>query len=211
MDRPLALSDSLVRDVRRELGLSADHLFILSVGRLDPQKGHPYLIEAMRRVLQEVPQARLVIVGGAQQASEEYVADLRTLAAAPGLAGKVTFTGERTDVPQLMAACDVFALASLWEGFGLVFAEAMAASKPVVATNVSAIPEVVVHGETGILVPPGDPQALAEALIRLGRDPAERRRLGRNGYHRVRTQFTAERMVDETMAVYREALAAKRK
>src|SRR5439155_11766059 len=151
MDRPLALAESQVREVRRELGLPPTGPFILSVGRLDPQKGHPYLVEAMHRVVEEVPDARLVIAGGAQQASEDYVADLRTLAAAPDLAGKVIFAGERSDVPRLMAACDVFALASLWEGFGLVFAEAMAASKPVVATNVSAIPEVVADGETGVL------------------------------------------------------------
>jgi len=211
MDRPLALSEGQVREVRRDLGLPPSGPFVLSVGRLDPQKGYPYLIEAMREVLEVLPDARLVIVGGAQQASAPYVADLRTMAAAPDLAGKVLFAGERTDVPRLMAACDVFALASLWEGFGLVFAEAMAASKPVVATNVSAIPEVVVDGETGILVPPANPPALAQALIRLCQDPAERRRLGRNGYHRVRMHFTADRMVDETIAIYREALAEKHK
>ena len=209
MNRPLALSDGQVREIRRELDLPLSGPFILSVGRLDPQKGHPYLIEAMRRVLQEVPDARLVIVGGAQQGSQEYVAELRAMAAAPDLAGKVIFAGQRTDVPRLMAACDIFALASLWEGFGLVFAEAMAASKPVVATNVSGIPEVVLDGETGILVPPEEADTLAVALVRLCQDPAERRRLGRNGYHRVRTRFTADRMVDETIAVYREALAAK--
>jgi glycosyltransferase involved in cell wall biosynthesis len=209
MDRPVALHESQVRAIRRELGLPDGGLFLLCVGRLDPQKGHPYLIEAMAEVGRRFPDARLVVVGGAQQATEAYVADLRAHAAAPELAGKVIFTGARQDVPRLMAACDIFALTSLWEGFGLVFAEAMAAGKPVVATQVSAIPEVVVDGETGLLVPPGDPAAAAAALIRLCEDPAERRRLGRNGYQRVRQRFTADRMVDETVAVYREALAEK--
>jgi glycosyltransferase involved in cell wall biosynthesis len=210
MDRPLALPDSAVRDVRRELGLPPAGPFVLCVGRLDPQKGHPYLFDAMREVLRRFPGARLVVVGGAQQATEAYVAQLRTHAAEPDLVGRIIFAGERRDVPRLMAACDVFALASLWEGFGLVFLEAMAAARPVVATNVSAIPEVVVHGETGLLVPPRDPAALAAALIALCESPAERRRLGNNGYQRVRRHFTAERMIDETLAVYHEALAEKR-
>jgi glycosyltransferase involved in cell wall biosynthesis len=209
MNRPLALLDSQVREIRRELDLPPAGPFLLCVARLDPQKGHPYLFDAMREVCRQIPDARLVVVGAAQQGSEDYVRQLRSKAAEPDLAGKIIFTGERRDVPRLMAACDIFVLASLWEGFGLVFAEAMAASKPVVATRVSAVPEVVVDGETGILVPPRDPQALAGAIIRLCRDPAERRRLGNNGYRRVRERFTADRMVDETMAVYREALAEK--
>jgi glycosyltransferase involved in cell wall biosynthesis len=209
MNRPIALAESQVRDVRREFGLPPAGPFILTVGRLDPQKGHPDLFDAMRLVGARFPDARLVVVGGAQQASEAYVAYLREQAAEPDLAGKIVFAGQRTDVPRLMAACDVFALAPLWEGFGLVFAEAMAAGKPVVGTRVSAVPEVVLDGETGILVPPEDPEALAGAIIRLCDDPAERRRLGNNGYRRVREHFTADRMVDETIAVYREALADK--
>lgn len=209
MNRPLALAASQEREIRRELGLPPSGPFILTVGRLDPQKGHPYLFGAMRRVCDRFPDARLVVVGGAQQASPEYVAQLRRQAAEPELAGKIVFAGQRTDVPRLMAACDVFALASLWEGFGLVLAEAMAAGRPVVTTRVSAIPEVVADGETGLLVPPADPDALAAAIVRLCEDPAERRRLGRNGYQRVRERFTVDRMVDETIAVYREALAEK--
>ena len=123
--------------------------------------------------------------------------------------GKIVFAGERRDVPRLMAACDVFVLASLWEGFGLVFAEAMAAGRPVVGTNVSAVPEVVADGETGLLVPPRDPRALAAALLRLLGDPEERRRMGRNGYARVRERFSAGRMVDETLAVYEAVLAGR--
>jgi glycosyltransferase involved in cell wall biosynthesis len=164
----------------------------------------------MRLVLQREPDARLVLVGGAQQASPDYVAELRVQAAAPDLAGKIIFAGERTDVPRLMAACDVLVLASEWEGFGLVLVEAMAAGKPVVATHVSGIPEVVADGETGLLVSPRDPQALAAALLRLIADPTEHRRLGTSGYHRVQERFAADRMVDETIAVYREALTAKR-
>jgi len=209
LNRPVALSDSAARTLRRELDLPIGAPFLLCVGRLDEQKGHPTLFDAMRLVLRDEPDARLVVVGGSQQSSPDYVAMLRRHACEPDLDGRIIFTGERTDVPRLMAACDLFVLASRWEGFGLVFVEAMAAGKPVVATTVSAIPEVVVHEQTGLLVPPDHPPALAAAILRLCADPAERRRLGTNGYERVHLHFTADRMVDETLDVYREALAAK--
>jgi glycosyltransferase involved in cell wall biosynthesis len=209
LNRPLALSQSAVRALRRELDVPPEGPFLLCVGRLDEQKGHPVLFDALRQVLAEEPLARLVVVGGMQQSGEEYVAYLRRLAAQPELDGRVIFTGERTDVPRLMAACDIFVLASRWEGFGLVFVEAMAAGKPVVATNVSGIPEVVLDGQTGLLVPPDDPASLAAAILRLCADPAERRRLGNAGYERVHLHFTADRMVDETLDIYREALASK--
>jgi glycosyltransferase involved in cell wall biosynthesis len=206
---PVAISEGAARAVRRDLDVPPDAPFLLCVARLDPQKGHPVLLDAMSLVLRREPEARLVLVGGGQQAGEDYVASLRRRASQPDLDGRVLFAGERTDVPRLMAACDVFAMASHWEGFGLVFLEAMAAGKPVVATRVSAVPEVVVHGETGILAPPDDPSALAEALLDLVGDPAQRRRLGAAGYQRVRERFTADRMVEETLQVYREALAER--
>ena len=209
LNRPLALSDSAVRALRRELDLPPGGPFLLCVGRLDEQKGHPVLFEAMRRVLAQEPNARLVVCGGAQQSGEEYAAYLKQLASHPDVDGRIIFTGERTDVPRLMAACDLFVLPSRWEGFGLVFLEAMAAGKPVVATNVSAIPEVVLPDQTGLLVPPDDPVALAAAILRLCADPAERRLLGNAGYERVHLHFTADRMIDETLTIYREALASK--
>ncbi len=209
LDRPISLAESQVREIRRELGLPREGPFLLCVGRLDPQKGHLVLFEAMREVVRRVPAARLVVAGAPQQASVEYVAELRALATSPELREAILLIGERRDVPRLMAACDLFVLASLWEGLGLVFLEAMAAAKPVVATRVSAVPEVVLDGETGLLVPPGDPEALAGALIRLCEDAGLRRRLGLAGYRRVREHFSADRMVDETIAIYREALAAK--
>jgi glycosyltransferase involved in cell wall biosynthesis len=209
LDRPIALAPSAVRALRRDLDLPPEGPFLLCVGRLDPQKGHLTLLESMSLVLRDEPAARLVLVGGAQQASPGYVAQLRTRAAGPDLAGKVSFAGERTDVPRLMAACDLFVLASEWEGFGLVLVEAMAAGKPIVATHVSGIPEVVLHGESGILVPPHDPTKFAAAVLELLADNAERDRLGSNGYRRVHTLFNADRMIDETIGVYREALAER--
>lgn len=123
------------------------------------------------------------------------------------LGSSCVFAGIRRDVPSLLAASDVFVMCSLWEGLGLVFLESMAAGIPVLATRVSAVPEVVVDGETGLLVPPSDVKALAEGMLRLASDPATRARLGTNGRARVAAAFGLDRMIDETIGVYREVLS----
>jgi glycosyltransferase involved in cell wall biosynthesis len=112
------------------------------------------------------------------------------------------FAGIRRDVPRLLAASDAFVLASLWEGLGLVFLEAMAARLPVIATRVSAIAEVVVDGKTGLLVPASNASAMAQAMLRLAREPELRAQLGAAGRERVESVFGLERMVDEVLAVY---------
>ncbi len=209
LGRPVDLGADRRAEVRRDLGVPDRAELVMGVGRLDPQKGWPDLIEAMASVVAARPNAHLVIVGGAQQGDGSFVGRLRARALAPDLAGHVTFAGVRRDVPVLMAACDLFALASRWEGFGLVFAEAMAAARPVVATRVSAVPEVVADGETGLLVEPGDIDGLAGAITRVLSDRALGGRLGMAGYRRVRELFAAPRMVDETIAVYREVIARR--
>ena len=191
--------------VRTEFGVPAEAPLLLTVGRLDPQKGHLDLIGALRRVVAALPSVHLVIAGAPQQASAAYEQALRATTAAPELATRVHWAGHRDDVPALLAACDIVVQPSHWEGFGLVLVEAMAARRPVVATAVSAIPEVVRDGETGLLVPPHDPDALARALLQLCGDPEHRTRLGAAGAARVQSHFTAERMVRETLAVYAEA------
>jgi glycosyltransferase involved in cell wall biosynthesis len=103
-----------------------------------------------------------------------------------------------------MHAIDVFAMPSIWEGFGLVLLEAMAAGRPIVASRVATIPEVVVDGETGLLVPPGDPVALAEALAELAHDAGRARQLGEAGRQRLRQRFSIEKMVGDTELLYRE-------
>ncbi len=121
-----------------------------------------------------------------------------------GVAARVHVLGPRKDVPALMHAMDVFAMPSIWEGFGLVLLEAMAAGRPIVASRVATIPEVVVDGLTGLLVPPGDPLALAEALAELANQPELAARLGQAGRERVRRQFSLEKMVGDTELLYRE-------
>jgi len=148
-----------------------------------------------------VPNAHAVIAGGGDL--EEY---LRDLALEMGVSARVHVLGPRRDVPALMHAVDVFAMPSIWEGFGLVLLEAMAAGRPIVASRVATIPEVVVDGETGLLVPPGDPVALAEALALLAHDPPRAKAFGEAGRQRLRGQFSIDKMVGDTELLYRELL-----
>src|SRR5579859_4999460 len=196
------LTQALEREgqqIRRDLGIEPDAFLVGNVGRLAPQKGQRHLIAAMPLLLERVPRARAIIAGAGDL--EEY---LRDLAAEIGVAERVHVLGPRKDVPALMHAIDVFVMPSIWEGFGLVLLEAMAAGRPIVASRVATIPEVVVDGETGLLVPAGDPLALAEALARFADQPALASRLGEAGRERVRRQFSLEKMVGDTELLYRE-------
>lgn len=182
-----------------ELNLPPDALILGVVCRLIPQKGIVYALRAFAQI--DAPNAVLVIAGeGNLRATLE--AEARSL----GIAKRAYFLGWRDDTARLMAAFDLFLAPSLWEGFGLVLLEAMAQQTPIIATNVSAIPEIVTHGETGLLVPPRDPAALAHAITGLLRDTALRRHMGLVGQDRLETAFSVERMTELTLAIYRRAL-----
>ncbi len=187
--------------IRSELGISDADFLVGNVGRLAPQKGQRHLIEAMPLLLERVPRAHAVIAGGGEL--QEFLTDL---ALDMGVEERVHVLGPRGDVPALMLALDAFAMPSIWEGFGLVLLEAMAAARPIVASAVATIPEVVLDGETGILVPPGDPEALASALTVLATDPGLAQRLGQAGRERLRRQFSLDKMVGDTELLYREVL-----
>ncbi len=182
--------------LRAELGLSDDVPLIGAVGRLTEQKGFRYLLEALAIVRRSLPQAQLVIAGDGE---------LRSTLEAQGGKDAVHFLGWRGDVPLVMADIDVLAVPSLWEGFGLVTLEAMALSKPVVASLVSALPEIVADGETGLLVPPADSKALAGALCVVLADKARARAMGERGRGRLLRDFSVQRMVRQHAAIYKEA------
>jgi glycosyltransferase involved in cell wall biosynthesis len=148
-------------------------------------------------VLSRHPDARFVIVGEGELRDE-----LEERAHDAGLAGRFVFTGQRNDVPELVAAFDVFALPSHFEGLCYAVIEAQAAAVPVVATAVGGIPENVVPGETGMLVPVGDAPALAEAISDLLDDPEEARRLAREGQRRVLERYPLDKMVEQTLRLY---------
>ncbi|MBV9598720.1 MAG: glycosyltransferase [Chloroflexi bacterium] len=189
------------RQIRADVGVGPDDFLVGNVGRLALQKGQRHLIAAMPLLLERVPNAHAVIAGSGDL--EDY---LRDLALEAGVADRVHVLGPRRDVPALMHAMDVFAMPSIWEGFGLVLLESMAAGRPVVASRVATIPEVVLDGETGLLVPAGDPVALAEALAQLAHAPETARALGEAGRQRVRQRFSIEKMVGDTELLYRELL-----
>ncbi len=187
--------------LRAELKMAADAQLLGMACRLVEQKGIPYALEAMRRIRSDFPRAHLVIAGDGEQASE-----LRRLASRLGIADRVHWLGWRADAADLMAALDVFLLPSLREGFGLVLLEAMSRRLPIVASHVGAIPEIVIDGETGILVEPRNVDELAKAMTRLLNDRALRKYMGLLGAARLEEHFSVERMVDGTVAVYEQVL-----
>jgi glycosyltransferase involved in cell wall biosynthesis len=196
--------------LRRELGVGGGDVMFLCVARFAPQKAHGVLLRAFARARElrtaSDPGLSLVLVGDDPFGPGRVRA--QALARELQLGGSVVFTGIRRDVPELLGTSDVFVMSSLWEGLGLVFLEAMAARRPVLATRVSAVPEVVVDGQTGLLVPPAEPEPLARAMLELARDGALRQRLGEAGHARVVDRFGLERMVEETLEVYAQVRGA---
>ena len=170
---------------------------VLTVARLDPQKGHEHLLAAAA----ELPDADFVFAGDGPERRR-----LEAMARALGVADRVRFLGHRRDVPDLLAACDVFVLPSLYEGLPLSVLEAMAAGKPVVATGVGGTDEAVVDGSSGLLVRPASPAALVTAIRALLGDPVLARRLAETGQARARQEFSAARMVREVAGVYDDLL-----
>lgn len=181
--------------------------FILSVARLFRSKGQHELIQALARVKRELPEVRLAIVGADYPDGNGETRWLLDWARELGVAENVILTGQRSDIAHLMAACDVFSLPSFLEPFGLVFAEAMAMKRPVVALSNGGTPEVVEHEKCGLLSPTGDIDALAANLLRLLRDPALRLRYGAHGRKRVEGHFTPQRMAADVTDLYARLLA----
>lgn len=185
---------------RAWLGVPASGFHVGCVARLEPVKDHRTLLQAFARFRAVRPDAHLTLIGRGSEA-----AALEARAAEPDLRGAVTFAGERGDVAPLYAAFDVFALASRSEGISLTLLEAAAAGLPIVATRVGGNAEVVGEGSSGLLVPPADPVALADALAAVAARP-DRAALGAAGRARVEQRFSAERMARAYDALYAEVL-----
>ena len=191
---------------RASLGVPNGAPLILSVARLFRSKGHFELLGALALVKRKFPDVRLAIVGSDYPAGSGTTEMLKEHARELGIAENVVFTGQRSDVASLLAACDVFSLPSFLEPFGLVFAEAMAMKRPVVALTNGGTPEVVEHGKCGLLSPPGDVDALAANLLRLLDDPALRTQFGECGRLRVERLFTPQRMASDFARTYARLL-----
>lgn len=181
---------------RERLGLASADPLLLSVGRLVPQKGHRYLIAALPELIQQFPQTHLVLVGEGWLKSE-----LEAQARVAGLALHVHFLGKRTDVAQLLAACDIFVFPSLFEGLGVSLLEASYAGCACVATNTGPIPEIIRDGETGLLVTPANSQTLTRALAELAGSRDLRRRLGQSARADALRRFA---LSDKVTALERE-------
>jgi glycosyltransferase involved in cell wall biosynthesis len=184
--------------VRAELGLDPDALVVGTVANLRAQKAYPDLLEAALEVVEGLPQVRFVAVG-----QGPLEADIRSLHDQLGLGNRFLLLGHRPDAVRVMAACDVFVLASLYEGLGVAVMEALALGLPVVATAVGGVPEVVEHGREGLLVPPGRPHDLAAALVALLTDAEGRQRMAAAAGSRG-AELSIDTAVRRTEAVYRE-------
>lgn len=185
---------------RDELNLS-NHRIVGVVARLTDQKGHSYLIEAAPQIVKEFPDVCFVFVGDGplRQLLEDQVHSL-------GLESHFIFLGYRSDIKELLNSFDIFVLPSLFEGLPNVVLEAMACSKPVVATAVAGTPEAVIDGKTGYLVPSQNPEALAEALINLLEDEDLLEKMGREGRRRMETHFSLEGQISKFEALYEQLL-----
>jgi glycosyltransferase involved in cell wall biosynthesis len=190
--------------VRDGLGVGGDRLLMGVVGDVIARKGLIHLIRALPGILHSVPQAHLLCVGHTQDA---YAARCRAEAEVRGVASAITWAGPRSDIDRILAGLDIYVLPSLEENLPLAILEAMASGCPVVATAVGGIPECVTHNRTGLLVPPSQEGALAEALIRVLQDPALRQRFGQAGRERIRDCFSIESQIPRLEAVFQRTAA----
>jgi glycosyltransferase involved in cell wall biosynthesis len=184
-------------NVHEAFWLPHDAPVVGNIAALVPHKGQRYLIEAAHRVVQEIPDARFVILGEGElrEHLERQVRDHH-------LEKHVLLPGFRTDVIGCLKAFDLFVMSSVTEGLGTSLLDAMACARPIVATDAGGIPEIVKDGVNGLLVPPRDAASLAAAIVRALKDQALRTRMGAAGLTRVRERFTVDRMIAETAAVY---------
>jgi glycosyltransferase involved in cell wall biosynthesis len=185
--------------VRAGLGFGPSAHLMTMVGTFKRQKGHRFLVGAAAVLLPRFPTLHILLVGDGELADQ-----VRTQVRAAGLSDHIHFLGSRRDVPELLSASDSFVLPSLWEGLPVALTEAMASGLPVVATEVSGTSQMVIDGESGLLVPPGDEEALAEAMHRLLSDPALASEIARSGRERIAASYGAKAQAEQLAALFRQ-------
>lgn len=179
------------------LQIDADAPLLLVVGRLEPQKGHDVLLQAMPAILNRFPKAHLVCLGEGSLRGQ-----LLSEVAAKNMSRSVSFLGYRPDVPRWLASADLAILPSLFEGLPMVAIEALASECPVVASSVDGTPEVVIDGVTGLLVPPANPEGLARGIVKLLSHPNLARWMAQNGHNLILQNFTVGKMVSRNQDLY---------
>jgi len=190
---------------RKMFGISPATRVLGIVANLCKMKGHATIIDALPRIQREFPDIKCLFVGrdDLNGVVHRYVREKK-------LEKAVIFTGMRKDIPEILSMLDLFLLPSLWEGFPTALLEAMAMKKPVVASAVGGIPEMIDSKKTGLLIPPQDPNVLSDAVIWLLNNPDIATALGKAGYERVRQCFSADRLVTETEDIYDRFIMKKR-
>jgi glycosyltransferase involved in cell wall biosynthesis len=202
----ITCDEEVVQQVRQRLDLPPGVKVVGMVARMFPVKRYDIFLQAAAMVNRVVPDTRFVLVGDGPSRS-----NLEKLSQELGLVSKVTFTGEQRSVVPYLSNIDIFVLSSDAEGLSLSICEAMAMGKPVVATNVGGNQELVADGKTGFIVPPGDPEALSEAIIRLLRDTDAAQAMGQRGKEKIINELSWERYVNEYQSLYEETLERKRR
>jgi glycosyltransferase involved in cell wall biosynthesis len=186
--------------ILKEFNIGKNDFVIGCLGRLiSPTKGIETLLRAAALILEKMPNARFLIAGRPSKAHLQLVKDL-------GIADRFIFPGFRNDVPQILSCTDIYVQPSFKEALGSSIIQAMAMGKPVVASNTGGIPELVKDNETGLLFEPKNPEALAQAVLKLAEDETRRLKMGSLGRKRVLESFTLDRMIDEIESWYQEAL-----
>jgi glycosyltransferase involved in cell wall biosynthesis len=198
-----------IEDLKKEFGFKKEDFVIGTVGQLIPWKGINYLIDAFYIVRKENPEVKLLIVGDEVPRGSGYRKKLEEMVNSLDLKDEVVFTGFKEDIPEIMGVIDIFVLPSINEPFGRVLIEAMSMEKPVVATKGGGVPEIVVDGVTGILVPLKDPEAMAKAVLTLIRDKKLAIRMGKSGRERVEKFFTIEEHLKRIQEIYLELINRK--
>ena len=180
---------------------SNNSLVIGTVARLSEQKGIKYLLHAAKRIIKQFSNITFIIAGSGPLASQ-----LKELSIKLGISDKVKFLGFRNDIPKILSGIDIFVLPSLWEGMPNVVLEAMFAGKPVIATDTGGSKDIIDNGINGVLVEPGNSEALAEAILKLLKNPAQRQRLGESAKEKIKEKFSIDKMVSKTEQVYTKFL-----
>jgi glycosyltransferase involved in cell wall biosynthesis len=216
-DRVLTLHDAIDTDlfsphrvdryqVRREFGFPDDMTIVGFVGRFSPGKGHEEFLEAAKSLARKYTNTHFLVVGEASHGEQRYEQKIRTLAISLGLERVLTFAGYRKDIPEVMAAFDIFAFPSHAESFGVVLIEAMAMERPVVSTNCDGVLDIVVDRVTGFYVHPRNPEELATAIAQLIDNPSLREQMGHAGRRRVEELFDQRKQMNRVEELYYQLL-----
>ncbi|MBA7541926.1 D-inositol-3-phosphate glycosyltransferase [subsurface metagenome] len=191
-----------VKEYQREFGLKGSDKVVGIVGNINPTKGYEHFFLAAKMIKEELSSVKFLVVGKRLETAERYWQRLQLLIDDLGIRDQVILTGGRTDIPQVMNVIDIFVLASLSEAAPIVVLEAMSCAKPVVATSVGGVPEVVINGENGILVSPKDPKAIAEAVLYLLNHQREAKQIGLNGRRRAMEYFDIKKCAQKYRDLY---------